>query len=241
MAEMDWLSKLDPETDLMYVTLDEETYEVKDFIVSSRAKNGAFLRNGASWFKIPNSDESTLNDVVVVQVSREALNLFDRKAQKNEKITFEDIEKFAIASDNEAVTAALEADSEGGETCPPATQDLKLNLENRQTAIDDVGYGPLNPNEPNEEFWQKKADRWSVTIEDAKKSLCGNCAVFIITTEMRNCIAKGIEAGGSGEKSAWDAIDAAELGYCEALDFKCAASRTCDAWVVGGPITDKVQ
>jgi hypothetical protein len=27
------------------------------------------------------------------------------------------------------------------------------------------------------------------------------------------------------------------LGYCEAFDFKCAASRTCDAWVVGGPIT----
>jgi hypothetical protein len=25
------------------------------------------------------------------------------------------------------------------------------------------------------------------------------------------------------------------LGYCEIFDFKCAASRTCDAWVVGGP------
>jgi hypothetical protein len=27
------------------------------------------------------------------------------------------------------------------------------------------------------------------------------------------------------------------LGYCEIFDFKCAASRTCDAWVVGGPNT----
>jgi hypothetical protein len=26
------------------------------------------------------------------------------------------------------------------------------------------------------------------------------------------------------------------MGYCEALDFKCAASRTCNAWAVGGPI-----
>jgi hypothetical protein len=127
------------------------------------------------------------------------------------------------------------------EECPPATQDIQLNLENRQNAIDNVGYGPLNPKEPNEEFWQGKADRWSVTIEGAKKSLCGNCAVFIITKQMRDCIAGGLEQGGSSEDNAWDAIDAAELGYCEAFDFKCAASRTCDAWVAGGPVQDKVQ
>jgi len=30
---------------------------------------------------------------------------------------------------------------------------------------------------------------------------------------------------------------AANLGYCELLEFKCAASRTCSAWLVGGPIT----
>ena len=240
----DWLSKLDPETDSMYVTLDEETYEVKDFIVSARSKNGAFLRNNGGWFKIPNSDESTLNDVVVVEVRPEALAFFDKKSQKDEKITFEEIDKYSVASDR-PVTAAVEADSGDGESCPPATQDLKLNIENRQTAIDDVGYGPLNPNEPNEEFWQKKADRWSVTIEEAKKSRCGNCAVFVVTKQMKSCIEKGLEGGQSNvayNYSNWDQIDeAAELGYCEALDFKCAASRTCDAWVVGGPITDKVQ
>jgi hypothetical protein len=27
--------------------------------------------------------------------------------------------------------------------CPPATQDITLNLENRQKAIDEYGYGPL--------------------------------------------------------------------------------------------------
>jgi len=32
-----------------------------------------------------------------------------------------------------------------------------------------------------------------------------------------------------------------DLGYCEIFDFKCAAKRTCDAWIVGGPITDKKQ
>jgi hypothetical protein len=33
--------------------------------------------------------------------------------------------------------------------CPPATQDISLNLKNRQKAIDEYHYGPLNPNEPN--------------------------------------------------------------------------------------------
>jgi hypothetical protein len=28
-------------------------------------------------------------------------------------------------------------------------------------------------------------------------------------------------------------IEAGDLGYCEIFDFKCAASRTCDAWVAG--------
>jgi hypothetical protein len=48
-----------------------------------------------------------------------------------------------------------EADSN---TCPASTQNIKLNLQNRQKAIEDQGYGPLNPNEPNEKFWQTKAD-----------------------------------------------------------------------------------
>lgn len=29
---------------------------------------------------------------------------------------------------------------------------------------------------------------------------------------------------------------AADLGYCELLEFKCAANRVCSAWLVGGPI-----
>jgi hypothetical protein len=125
-----------------------------------------------------------------------------------------------------------------GNSCPPATQDIALNLKNRKNAIDTAMYGPLNPEEPNEEYWQSLADEWKVDVETAKKQRCGNCAVFVVTTDMRNCIAQGLEQGGSGETDAWDAIDTAQLGYCEAFDFKCAASRTCRAWVAGGPIDD---
>jgi hypothetical protein len=120
------------------------------------------------------------------------------------------------------------------EECPPATQDIKLNIENRQTAIDQANYGPLNPNEPNEEYWQAKADQFKGSIEEAKKALCGNCSFFYRTPEILKCIAEGL----GQEVDPYEAIDAGDIGYCEAFDFKCAASRTCSAWVVGGPITE---
>ena len=119
--------------------------------------------------------------------------------------------------------------------CPAPTQNIELNLQNRQEAINKYGSGPLNPNEPNENFWQAKVDMWKLdSIEEAKTSRCGNCAAFDITTKTLDCIAKGI---GSG-KDSYDVIEAGKLGYCRFLKFKCAAARTCDAWVVGGPIAD---
>ena len=119
--------------------------------------------------------------------------------------------------------------------CPAPTQNIELNLQNRQKAIEDQGYGPLNPNEPNEKFWQDKADMWKLdNPNDAKKSVCGNCAAFDITTKTLDCIAKGI----GSEKDSYDVINAGKLGYCRFLKFKCASARTCDAWVVGGPLTD---
>lgn len=133
------------------------------------------------------------------------------------------------------LTAAVES-SKG---CPAATKDIVLNLENRQTAIENAGYGPLNPSNPNEEFWQDKAERWKTTVEEARSSLCGNCAMFIITPRMKDCIASGL--GNESGNSAWSSVDAGELGYCEAFDFKCASARTCNAWVTGGPITEEKE
>ena len=119
--------------------------------------------------------------------------------------------------------------------CPTATYDVAVNLKNRQQAIEGAHYGPLNPNEANTEYWAESADRWDVTPAQAKKQRCGNCAAFIQTKAMLQCIAAGI---GGTEKEEWDVIEAGDLGYCEFYDFKCAASRTCDAWVGGGPVVD---
>jgi hypothetical protein len=120
------------------------------------------------------------------------------------------------------------------EGCPVSTKDIKLNIANRQKAIDEANYGPLNPNEPNEGYWKAKADQFKGSVEEAKKALCGNCVFFYRTPEILKCIAEGL----GQEVDPYEAIEAGEIGYCEAFDFKCAASRTCSAWVVGGPITE---
>ena len=118
---------------------------------------------------------------------------------------------------------------EGGEeSCPMATQDITLNLKNRAKAINAANYGPENPKLPNKQYWMKMAEDWEVEPEEAKMSLCGNCAAFNQDDSMLECIAKGI--GEEGDP--WAMIEAGDLGYCEIFDFKCASSRTCSAWVV---------
>ena len=118
--------------------------------------------------------------------------------------------------------------------CPAPTQDIGLNLKNRKNAIDTAMYGPLNPAEPNEEYWAEIGAEWRVDVETAKQQRCGNCAVFIQTPEMLSCI----ETGLTDNADEFDSInEAGELGYCEAFDFKCASARTCRAWVAGGPVT----
>jgi len=95
------------------------------------------------------------------------------------------------------------------EDCPIATQDVEVNLRNRQKAIVKAHYGPLNPNEPNEDYWEKKAKMFGGDVESAKKARCGNCAFFVQTEKMLDCISEGI-----GGEDATSTIDAGSLGYC---------------------------
>jgi hypothetical protein len=161
--------------------------------------------------------------------------MFDNASATKTPLTYDNVKKYEVAYSIEgrSMTAAVET-SEG---CPPATQDIGINLDNRKNAIDTAMYGPLNPLEPNDEYWEAIADEWSVDKETAKKQLCGNCAVFIQTPRMLDCIASGL--GNEEGNDAWGSIEAGDLGYCEAFDFKCAASRTCRAWVAGGPVTEE--
>jgi hypothetical protein len=122
--------------------------------------------------------------------------------------------------------------------CPPATQDISLNLANRKICVEKANYGPANPQLDNTEFWQKKADLFKTTIDEAKTMRCSNCAAFIVKEKMMRCIEKGICEEDMNEAGA--IVKLADLGYCELFDFKCAGSRTCDAWITNGPLDDKV-
>ena len=119
--------------------------------------------------------------------------------------------------------------------CPIETHDVKENLKKRDWAFKNVGYGPANPELSNGAFWNKRANEWQTSVGQAKSMRCGNCAAFIQTPEMMECIRSGIDM--EEDSFAKDVVDSAKLGFCELFDFKCAADRTCSAWLVGGPIT----
>lgn len=93
--------------------------------------------------------------------------------------------------------------------CPLSTQDPDLNEENRKAAVKENFYGPAVGN------WESKNQK------------CGNCEYYNIKSAMMGCIRDGL---GMDED--------AKVGYCEELDFTCAADNVCNEWEKGGPISD---
>jgi len=129
-----------------------------------------------------------------------------------------------------------------GKVCPVATQDIQVNLKNRNNAFKEFGYGPPDPSLPNDVFWIKKAKMYNAPTDAVKEMRCGNCAAFIQTPSMLECIKTGIEGGDEVKNQlAYEDqfMEAANLGFCELFHFVCAGSRTCDAWKSGGPITEE--
>ena len=117
--------------------------------------------------------------------------------------------------------------------CPIATHDLDVNVKNRQNGIDNYHYGPANPDKPGD-YWKQSAKQWGVDEATAKTMQCANCAAFNISDAMYKCIHDGMgEQAYQAEKTR----EAADLGYCNLLHFKCAGSRSCELWITGGPIT----
>ena len=77
-------------------------------------------------------------------------------------------------------------------SCPIATQDIHVNLKNRQHGIDEYHYGPANPEKPGK-YWKDAAKRWKTDESTAKTMKCANCAAFDISDKMYSCMTKGIE------------------------------------------------
>jgi hypothetical protein len=53
-----------------------------------------------------------------------------------------------------------EAYARGGQGAPEAVMDIHVNLKNRNNAIKEYGYGPLNPGAASTPFWQKPLSRY---------------------------------------------------------------------------------
>jgi nicotinic acid mononucleotide adenylyltransferase len=118
-----------------------------------------------------------------------------------------------------------------------ALTDLDLNTKNRDMTTQKDGYGPLNPNDEkgSKSFWDAKAKMWKTTTEAAMEARCGNCAAFNQSPAVMKKMAEGL--GPAGEKIQ----DLANLGFCELFEFKCAGDRTCNKWLVNGPIKEEVR
>ena len=119
--------------------------------------------------------------------------------------------------------------------CPIATHDIHVNLKNRQHAIDEYHYGPANPEHPGD-YWKKLAKMWNIDEKTAQTMQCANCGAFDVSDDMRRCIEDGIRGDDTAVADARAPIDLADLGYCTFLKFKCAGTRSCSAWITGGPI-----
>ena len=180
------------------------------------------------WAKVKSKKEE-IEEVLKQEGSKWVLYSSDGSKKLGEFDTKEDALKRErqiqyFKRKNEEATSISEEMS-----CPPATQDVELNTDNRNSTIENHMYGPLNVDEPAD-YWDKIADKWDTSVEAAKKSLCGNCVAFDISPRMEECM--------PGEIS----DDDGKLGYCWMHHFKCHSARTCDTWAKGGPITeDKIS
>jgi hypothetical protein len=171
------------------------------------------------------------------EVKSEEDEYLDDTETENATDASDDTEDTEEETDNESDYEKDEDEEAMGSSCPIPTQDQTVNVENRQKAIDEFAYGPENIAEANDEFWNNKKTKFMTkTTELAKEKKCGNCAAFTLKTAMLACLDKGIDQT-IDENDMWDA-DKENRGYCDFLDFKCHAQRTCDSWVEGGPLKD---
>ena len=146
--------------------------------------------------------------------------------------------------------------------CPPATQNVDINTENRNATRDDHDYGPMNPLEPSDGYWDLYANKWpGATMEEAMGMRCANCIAFDISPRMRNCMPISQEQylDDDMEEETLDPMDIADMamidktakdfpgfpddeyvgfGYCWMHHFKCHSARSCDTWAGGGPLSE---
>ena len=142
--------------------------------------------------------------------------------------------------------------------CPPATQDVDLNTENRNATREDHDYGPMNPLKVSKGYWTAMSEKWKgATPKEAAGMRCGNCIAFDQSPRMLDCMPISKDQYLQDDEVELDPMDAADMamidktaadfpnfpdeayvgfGYCWMHHFKCHSARSCDTWAGGGPI-----
>lgn len=109
----------------------------------------------------------------------------------------------------------------------------EVNVANHLLAIQYEALGPLDPREPNPEFWTLKVEKWQVLEGEARTRLCMNCAHYDNSPEIVEYM-----------QNTWEPIKLQELpidpapvdipgdlsACCTRWLITCTAMRTCDAW-----------
>jgi len=117
-----------------------------------------------------------------------------------------------------------------------AKKGLYYNVNKRKKAGTSRKQGA--PGSPTAQAWKDAAKTWGIDEATAKSMTCSVCAAFDVSDKMWDCIASGIE-GDVEEVDALASIHKGDIGYCNFLHFKCAGTRSCTAFVSGGPIDNK--
>lgn len=109
----------------------------------------------------------------------------------------------------------------------------EVNIANHLLAIQYEALGPIDPREPNQEYWTLKAEKWQVLEGEARTRLCMNCAHYDNSPEIVEYM-----------QNTWEPIKLQELpidpapvdipgdlsACCTRWLITCTAMRTCDAW-----------
>ena len=125
----------------------------------------------------------------------------------------------------------------GEKQVPPAIKTKAINLKNHRICIIKAELGPANPRAPEIFFWLKKSATWNVSESAAREMLCSNCGHYWKTKFLDDAMKKYEQITPPDVDPAW--VDTGDGGgYCDEWEITCTASRTCNTWEPGGPITD---
>ena len=130
----------------------------------------------------------------------------------------------------EEATGERAMEDEFGASCPAATHNDAVNMQNHLICIEQANLGPADPNASSDEYWAAKANLWMVSDQEARVRQCQNCEYYKNTPKMLDCVkASTLKASDLPVEPKWADVSLPS-GYCTKWDITCTSTRSCDTW-----------